>query len=152
MPGRCFSVCCIVRCRPGGETDEHVLLLLLVLIGIRCEISGFFVDTRPHGRLHWMRILVLFPASSPMTNTLSYSSAHNSKSTDTLRTITGMSNDDVFDPSSLASSSMMPTDRMPLFYLSQVIQALPSERFEQQQRLATAIKDVKAQDVTDFLK
>ena len=63
-----------------------------------------------------------------------------------------MSHDDVFDPSSLASSLTMNTDRSPLFYLPQVMKALPGERYEQQQRLAMAIKDVKAQDVADFLK
>jgi hypothetical protein len=90
-------------------------------------------------------------ASSPTTSTLSYSSANTSKSTDTLRTMTGMSHDDVFVPNSI--SSMTPnTNRQSLHYLPQITQALPDEQPEYLQRLASAIKDAKEQYVTDFLR
>ena len=87
-----------------------------------------------------------------MTNTLSYSSAHNSRSTDTLKTMTGTSHDDVFTSTSINSSITTNSNRISLHYLPQITQALPDERSEYQQRLATAIKDAKEQHVTDFLR
>ena len=87
-----------------------------------------------------------------MTNTLSSSSFYNSRSTDTLRTIGGTSHDDVFAPSSVNSNAMFDTNQKILHYLPQVTQALPNERIEYRQRLATAIKDAKEQHVTDFLR
>jgi hypothetical protein len=87
-----------------------------------------------------------------MTNNLSYSSTQNSRSTETLKTIMGTSQDDVFAPASMNSSLTTPTNRMSLYYLPQITQALPDERNEYRQRLAIAIKDAKEQNVADFLK
>jgi len=87
-----------------------------------------------------------------MTSTLSYSSGQNSRSTDTLRTMTGTSHDDVFTPTSTNNSITTNTNRVSLHYLPQIIQTLPDERPEYRQRLATTIKDMKEQHVTDFLR
>jgi hypothetical protein len=88
-----------------------------------------------------------------MTNTLSYSSGQNSRSTDTLKTMTGTSHDEVFGPAT-TNSSTTPTNpnRTSYHYLPQINQDLPDERAEYRQRLAIAIKDIKEQHVIDFLK
>ncbi|CAF3736451.1 unnamed protein product [Adineta steineri] len=92
-------------------------------------------------------------ASSPMTNPLSYSSIHNSRSTDTLKTMTGTSHDDVFVPGSVNSSVVTGRgSRQVLHYLPHITQALPNESTEYHRRLAFAIKDAKEQQVTDFLR
>jgi hypothetical protein len=87
-----------------------------------------------------------------MTNTLSNSSGHNSRSTDTLKTMTGTSHDDVFSSASINSSITTNPNRISLNYLPQIKQTLPDERPEYRERLATAIKDAKEQHVTDFLR
>ena len=87
-----------------------------------------------------------------MNSVLSHSSAYNSRSTDTLRTMTGMSHDDVFAPGSSNNCMTPNSGRMALHYLPQVTQALPDERSEYRHRLATAIKDAKEQHVNDFLR
>jgi hypothetical protein len=66
--------------------------------------------------------------------------------------MTGTSHDDVFAPTSLNSSITTNSNRILLHYLPQVTQALPDERPEYRQYLASAIKDAKEQHVTDFLK
>ncbi len=87
-----------------------------------------------------------------MNSMLSYSSAYNSRSTDTFKTMTGMSHDDVFAPTSMNSSMTTNSNRIALHYLPQITQALPDERSEYRHRLAAAIKDAKEQHVTDFLR
>lgn len=87
-----------------------------------------------------------------MSNGLSYSSAHNSRSTDTLKAITGTSHDDVFVPTSVNSNMTTNSNRKASCYLHQVTEALPDERPEYRQRLASAIQDAKEQHVTDFLR
>ncbi len=94
----------------------------------------------------------LYLASSPVTSTLSYSSGQNSRSTDTLKTMTGTSHDDVFASASTNSGITTNSNRIALHYLPQITQALPDERPEYRQRLATAIKDAKEQHVTDLLR
>ncbi|CAF3339478.1 unnamed protein product [Rotaria sp. Silwood1] len=90
-------------------------------------------------------------ASSPMTNTLSYSSTHHSKSIDTSRALASTGNDDVFVPASVNSTSTATTSRISS-YLHQIAYVLPNERHEYRHRLASAIKDAKEQHVADFLK
>jgi hypothetical protein len=87
-----------------------------------------------------------------MTNTLSYSSTHNSRSTDTLKTVTGTSQDDVFGSGSVNNSITGNSNRISLHYLPKITEALPDERPEYRQRFAAAIKDAKEQHVTDFLR
>lgn len=87
-----------------------------------------------------------------MTNPLSYSSAHNARSTDTIRTMTGTSHDDVFAPASVSSSVTTNSNRMLLHYLPQINEAIPNERMEYRQRLASVIKDAKEQHVTELLR
>ncbi|CAF4934599.1 unnamed protein product, partial [Rotaria sp. Silwood1] len=89
--------------------------------------------------------------SSPMTNTLSYSSTHHSKSIDTSRALASTGNDDVFVPASVNSTSTATTSRISS-YLHQIAYVLPNERHEYRHRLASAIKDAKEQHVADFLK
>jgi hypothetical protein len=85
-----------------------------------------------------------------MTNTLSSSSTHNSRSTDTIK----MSHDDVFMPTSMNSSGTPNINRTSSHYLSQVQEALPHERSEYHKHLASAIQDSnpKEQQVKDFLR
>ena len=87
-----------------------------------------------------------------MTNALSYSSAHHSRSTDTLRIITGLSHDDASVPTSMSSSMHTNSTRMTMNYLPQITQALPDEPSDYRECLAAAIKDAKEQHVTDFLR
>lgn len=87
-----------------------------------------------------------------MGSTFSHSSAHNSRSSETLKGISGTSHDDVFVSSSINTYMPPDTNRMSLHYLPQVTQALPDERSEYRQLLATAIKDAKEQHVMDFLR
>ena len=87
-----------------------------------------------------------------MGSTLSYSSAHNSRSSDTLRGMTGTSHDDVFLSSSINTYTLPDSNRMSLHYLPQVTQALPDEKSEYRQLLASAIRDAKEQHVMDFLR
>ncbi|CAF1389084.1 unnamed protein product [Rotaria magnacalcarata] len=91
-------------------------------------------------------------ASSPMASALSHSSTYNSKSADTIRTLTDTSHEDVFASGSVSSSTTGISNRISLHYLPQITQALPDERAEYRQRLASAIKDAKEQHVVDFLK
>jgi hypothetical protein len=87
-----------------------------------------------------------------MTSTFSYSSAHNSRSTETLRTMTGTGHDDVFVPGSLNSSITTNTNRISGYYLEEVTKAIPGERPEYQQQIASAIKDANDKCVADFLR
>ncbi|CAF2029168.1 unnamed protein product [Rotaria magnacalcarata] len=91
-------------------------------------------------------------SSSPMASALSHSSTYNSKSADTIRTLTDTSHEDVFASGSVSSSTTGISNRISLHYLPQITQALPDERAEYRQRLASAIKDAKEQHVVDFLK
>ena len=87
-----------------------------------------------------------------MGSNFSYSSANNSRSSETLKGITGTSHDDVFVSSSINSYMSPDNNRMSMHYLPQVTQALPDETSEYRQLLATAIKDAKEQHVMDFLR
>ena len=60
--------------------------------------------------------------------------------------------DDVFVPPSNNPSKAPEHKRMTLHYLPQITQALPDERLEYRQLLATEIRDAKDQHVTDFLR
>ncbi|CAF2999238.1 unnamed protein product [Rotaria socialis] len=91
-------------------------------------------------------------ASSPMPSALSYGSTHNSKSADTIRTSNNTNHEDVFASGSVSSSTTGISNRISLHYLPQITQALPNERAEYRQLLASAIKDAKEQHVVDFLR
>lgn len=86
-----------------------------------------------------------------MANALSYSSPHNSKSSDTIRNLGSTSHGEPFASESM--NNMTTTGgRISLHFLHQVTQTLPNERAEYRQRLASAIKDSKEQYVPDFLR
>ncbi|CAF2999257.1 unnamed protein product [Rotaria socialis] len=91
-------------------------------------------------------------SSSPMPSALSYGSTHNSKSADTIRTSNNTNHEDVFASGSVSSSTTGISNRISLHYLPQITQALPNERAEYRQLLASAIKDAKEQHVVDFLR
>ncbi|CAF3326035.1 unnamed protein product [Rotaria socialis] len=91
-------------------------------------------------------------SSSPMPSALSYGSTHNSKSADTIRTSNNTNHEDVFASGSVSSSTTGISNRISLHYLPQITQALPNERAEYCQLLASAIKDAKEQHVVDFLR
>lgn len=89
-----------------------------------------------------------------MGSTYSYSSVHNSRSSETFKAMNEGGHDDVFVPPSNNNNPSKTTEshRMNLHYLPQVTQALPDERLEYRQLLATEIRDAKEQHVTDFLR
>jgi len=91
-------------------------------------------------------------SSSPMSNTLSYSSVQNSKSTDTLRTTAGHSQDEVFTSGSVTNSETISMHRSSLLYLNRVKEALPDETHERCESIALVINERREQDVNDFLK
>ncbi|CAF0798929.1 unnamed protein product [Adineta steineri] len=137
-------------------TQLHYYYYLLLPNDDRNDFTNEYKLTRlPRTRTPLVRLLSELPtlSSSPMTNPLSYSSIHNSRSTDTLKTMTGTSHDDVFVPGSVNSSVVTGRgSRQILHYLPHITQALPSESTEYHRRLAFAIKDAKEQEVTDFLR
>lgn len=94
----------------------------------------------------------LLLASSPQNSTFSYSSAHTSRSNETLRTATGTSQDDVFVSQSMGSHVTTNTNRLSLYYLPQIVHAFPKEPAEYQERLAMAMKDAKEQHAIDFFR
>lgn len=87
-----------------------------------------------------------------MTNTLSYSSVQNSKSTDTLRTTAGHSQDEVFTSGSVTNSETISMNRSSLLYFNRVKETLPDERQERCESIALALNDRREQDANDFLK
>jgi hypothetical protein len=66
--------------------------------------------------------------------------------------MTGTSRDDVFAASSMTSNSTASAIRESFHYLPQINEALPHERAEYRESLATVIKDAHEQHVTDFLR
>ncbi|CAF0728658.1 unnamed protein product [Adineta steineri] len=137
-------------------TQLHYYYYLLLPNDDRNDFTNEYKLTRlPRTRTPLVRLLSELPtlSSSPMTNPLSYSSIHNSRSTDTLKTMTGTSHDDVFVAGSVNSSVVTGRgSRQILHYLPHITQALPNESTEYHRRLAFAIKDAKEQEVTDFLR
>ncbi|CAF1268804.1 unnamed protein product [Adineta ricciae] len=133
----------------------HYYYYLLLPNDNRSDFKEEYKQTRlPRPRVPLVRLLSEVPTlpSSPSTNQFSYSSAHHSRSTDTLKTMTGTSQDDVFAASSINSNTTTDTGRYASHYLAKVSQALPNERLEYQKNLAIAMKDAKEQHVTDFLR